>query len=117
MEGSAAFTRLQQQRSRDTLIRIVASAVGLFSPNGFDATRVSDVAREASVPVGTVYKHFADKEALLAAIVARYRACRMREISDCAPLPKPARPACASLSSCISISCSALSVRMRACFA
>ncbi|WP_066845781.1 TetR/AcrR family transcriptional regulator [Croceicoccus marinus] len=82
MEGSAAFTRPQQQRSRDALERIVASAVGLFSRSGFDAARVSDIASEAGVPVGTVYQHFPDKEALLAAIVAGYRACRMREIRE-----------------------------------
>lgn len=82
MEGSAAFTRPQQQRSRDALTRIVASAVALFSRNGFDATRVADIASDAGVPVGSVYQHFADKEALLATIVAGYRACRMREIRE-----------------------------------
>ncbi|WP_052223071.1 TetR/AcrR family transcriptional regulator [Novosphingobium malaysiense] len=80
MEGSETFTRPQQQRSRDSLKRIVTSAVALFSRDGFDATRVSDIAKDACVPVGTVYQHFADKEALLAAIVAGYRACRMLEI-------------------------------------
>ena len=82
MEGSAALTRPQQQRSRDALNRIVKSAVEQFSRNGFDATRVSDIAAQARVPVGTVYQHFADKDALLAAIVAGYRACRMREIGE-----------------------------------
>lgn len=81
MEDSEAFTRPQQQRSREALSRIVTTAVSLFSESGFEATRVTDIARHARVPVGTVYQHFADKEALLAAIVAGYRQCRMREIT------------------------------------
>ncbi|GFM29347.1 TetR family transcriptional regulator [Novosphingobium sp. PY1] len=82
MESSEIFTKPQQQRSRDSLSRIVTSAVTLFSDSGFDATRVSDIAKHARVPVGTVYQHFADKEALLTAIVSGYRTCRMREISE-----------------------------------
>lgn len=88
MEGSEVFIRPQQQRSRDALNRIVTSAVALFSRGGFEATRMSDIAREAGVPVGTVYQHFADKEAMLAAIVAGYRACRMREITGLCETPE-----------------------------
>lgn len=82
MEGSDAFTKPLQKRSRESLGRIVTSAVKLFSSNGLDATRVADIASDAGVPVGSVYKHFIHKEALLAAIVAGYRSCRMREITE-----------------------------------
>ncbi|WP_299309049.1 TetR/AcrR family transcriptional regulator [uncultured Croceicoccus sp.] len=80
MKDSAVFERPRQQRSRDALGRIIVAALRLFSESGFEATRVADVAAEAEVPVGTVYKHFADKDALLAAIVDGYRRCRMQEI-------------------------------------
>lgn len=80
MEGCAAFAQPQQQRSRAALQRIVASGVRLFSANGFDGTRIADIVEDAGVPTGTFYQRFADKEALLDAIVAGYRACRMREI-------------------------------------
>lgn len=82
MENSDVFEKPRQQRSRDALGRIIVAALRLFSESGFDATRVADVAAEAEVPVGTVYKHFADKDALLAAIVEGYRSCRMREIGE-----------------------------------
>ena len=82
MEGSEVFERPRQQRSRDALGRIIVAAVKLFSESGFDTTRVADVAAEAEVPVGTVYKYFADKDALLAAIVEAFRRCRMREIRE-----------------------------------
>ena len=87
MEGSDAFVKPQQRRSKESLGRIVTSAVNLFATKGLDATRVADIASGARVPVGTVYKHFADKEALLAAIVAGYRACRMREITELCTSP------------------------------
>ena len=82
MENSDVFEKPRQQRSRDALGRIIVAALRLFSESGFDATRVADVAAEAEVPVGTVYKHFADKDALLAAIVEGYRSCRMCEIAE-----------------------------------
>jgi len=80
MERCAAFTQPQQKRSREALQRIVVSGVRLFSANGFEGTRISDIVEDAGVPTGTFYQRFADKEALLDAIVAGYRACRMREI-------------------------------------
>jgi AcrR family transcriptional regulator len=88
MEDSEVFQRPRQQRSRDALGRIVVGALKLFSERGFDATRVADVAAEAEVPVGTVYKHFADKHALLAAMVDGYRRCRMREITELCTSPE-----------------------------
>lgn len=80
MEQCEAFARLRQKRSRDAFCRIIAAAVTLFSESGFETTRVSDIARHAKVPVGSVYQHFPDKAALLNGIVAGYRAYRMREI-------------------------------------
>lgn len=82
MADSEVFAKPQQQRSRDALCRVVTSAVALFSQQGFASTRVSDIARHAKVPIGTVYQYFADKEALLVAIFAAYRDCRMREIHE-----------------------------------
>lgn len=95
MEGSDVLARCRQQRSRDSLARIIVAAVTLFSEQGFEATRVSDIAAGACTPIGTVYQHFTDKEAMLNAIVAGYRACRMREIAAlCAsPQARDASPA------------------------
>lgn len=88
MEGCAAFAQPQQKRSREALQRIVASGVRLFSANGFDGTRIADIVEDAGVPTGTFYQRFADKEALLDAIVAGYRACRMREIRTLCTSPE-----------------------------
>lgn len=82
MERSDAFIPPRQQRSREALERIVRAGTRLFSAQGFEATRVADIVEEAGVPTGTFYQRFADKEALLDAIVAGYRACRMAEIQS-----------------------------------
>lgn len=82
LERCAAFSQPQQKRSREALERIIRSGNRLFAANGFEATRIADIVEDAGVPTGTFYQRFADKEALLDAIVAGYRACRMREIRE-----------------------------------
>jgi len=48
---------------------ILKAALAEFSAGGFAATRLDDVARRAGVAKGTIYLHFADKEALFQEIV------------------------------------------------
>lgn len=51
--------------------RLLDAAAALFVRHGFDKTTVSDVATEAGVGKGSVYLHFASKEALLEALMLR----------------------------------------------
>jgi AcrR family transcriptional regulator len=48
---------------------ILAAALDEFSARGFAAARLDDVAERAGVAKGTIYLHFADKEALFQEIV------------------------------------------------
>jgi len=57
--------RADAQRNRD---KIVAAACDCFSEDGLDA-QMEDVARRAGVGVGTVYRHFPTKDALVRALV------------------------------------------------
>jgi AcrR family transcriptional regulator len=57
--------RADARRNRD---RVLAAAREVFGEQGRDA-QVDDVARCAAVGVGTVYRHFPTKEALLTALV------------------------------------------------
>jgi AcrR family transcriptional regulator len=57
--------RADAQRNRD---KIVAAARDCFSEDGLDA-QMEDVARRAGVGVGTVYRHFPTKDALVRALV------------------------------------------------
>jgi TetR/AcrR family transcriptional regulator, transcriptional repressor for nem operon len=57
-------SRAEKERSRE---RIIAAASRLFRARGVDATGVSDVMRTAGLTQGGFYRHFPDKERLLAA--------------------------------------------------
>ena len=57
--------RVDARRNRD---KIVAAAREAFSADGLDA-QIEDVARRAGVGVGTVYRHFPTKDALVRALV------------------------------------------------
>jgi AcrR family transcriptional regulator len=73
--------RADARRNRE---RILESARQVFSESGSEA-QIDDVARRAGVGVGTVYRHFPTKEALLVELVRqkfRNLADRTREALD-----------------------------------
>jgi AcrR family transcriptional regulator len=52
--------------------RILDAAKDLFIERGFPSTSMAEIARRANVVRSTVYNNFADKEAIVAAIMRRY---------------------------------------------
>lgn len=60
--------RADAARNRESLL---AAAEAEFAEHGLEAS-VADIARRAAVAKGTVFRHFATKEELIAAVVARY---------------------------------------------
>jgi AcrR family transcriptional regulator len=62
--SSKRTVRAQERREA-----IISAALDEFVGRGFAATRVDDVARRAGVAKGTIYLHFADKEALFQELV------------------------------------------------
>ncbi len=78
--------RADARRNRE---RILESARAVFAECGADA-QIDDVARHAGVGVGTVYRHFPTKEALLAELVRQkfvLFAARAREALEVAGQP------------------------------
>jgi AcrR family transcriptional regulator len=61
----------------DKRSRLVSAAVGLAYQNGFGATSLADIAREAEVPLGNVYYYFKTKDEIGAMIVEQ----RLAELS------------------------------------
>jgi AcrR family transcriptional regulator len=53
----------------DKRSRLVSAAVGLAYQNGFGATSLTDIAREAEVPLGNLYYYFKTKDEIGEAIV------------------------------------------------
>src|SRR6516225_9634733 len=58
--------RADARRNREA---VIAAAKKLFADQGLDA-QMPDVARDANVGVGTVYRHFPTKDDLIGALVA-----------------------------------------------
>ena len=54
--------------AEDKRRQILAAAVRVFAAQGYEASRVGDVAREAGVAYGLVYHYFGSKDAVLEAV-------------------------------------------------
>lgn len=53
--------------------KILDAALGLFASQGFDGTAVPEVARAAGIATGSIYRHFASKEALVNALYRQWK--------------------------------------------
>ncbi|HEY5186865.1 MAG TPA: helix-turn-helix domain-containing protein [Actinomycetes bacterium] len=79
------------QQAERTRAAVVAAATRLFTANGWAATGMRDVAREAGVATETVYAHFSSKTGLL------QRAMDVAVVGDDAPVALAERPEFAAL--------------------
>jgi AcrR family transcriptional regulator len=66
---SRSATGGRAKRSSARRDAILAAALDEFAARGFAATRLDDVAKRANVAKGTIYLHFADKEALFEELI------------------------------------------------
>ena len=71
MDGAASGTRMAGEERRS---QILAVAVSLFSNRGFRGTTTKEIAHAAGVSEAMVFRHFATKEELYAAILD-HKAC------------------------------------------
>lgn len=67
MTAAERSLRADARRNRES---VLDAAGELFAQRG-DAVQMDEIAERAGVAVGTVYRHFADKQALFAAIIGR----------------------------------------------
>lgn len=72
MTPRAALPSAPDAASPDTRTRILETARRLFHEQGYAATGVSTILREADVFSGSLYHFFPSKEALLAAVLEHY---------------------------------------------
>ena len=71
IEGAASSARMAGEERR---LQILAVAVSLFSQKGFRGTTTKEIAQAAGVSEAMVFRHFATKEELYAAILD-HKAC------------------------------------------
>jgi AcrR family transcriptional regulator len=63
----------RQERSRATMERLLNAAEELLADRPFDDVSIAEITRRAEASVGAFYARFENKEALLSAIIERYR--------------------------------------------
>jgi len=61
-----------QQRSRERVERILDAAAAIVVEEGVDNLKVSDIAKRAGVPLGTLYQFFARKDDIIFALAQRF---------------------------------------------
>jgi AcrR family transcriptional regulator len=62
---------MARQKSEETEERILKAASAIFSQKGFSAATTSEIAREANVAEGTIFKYYPTKKDLLHGIVLK----------------------------------------------
>jgi AcrR family transcriptional regulator len=75
----------------DTADAILAAALELFVERGFHGTSVPSVAERAGVAAGTIYHHFASKEALVNALYKHWKCAISARVLDGFPFDRPPR--------------------------
>ena len=63
--------RRQAERPRDRRDRIVSTAANLFGTDGFAHVSIADIARQEGITGPAIYRHFASKQLILDAVIAR----------------------------------------------
>jgi len=92
MEVAKGRKARAEQRGLPVGEALVRAGQRLFSKHPVDAVAIDDIVREAQVAKGSFYKHFPDKEALLAAVSARIRDRIEQEVTTAnAEVEDPAR--------------------------
>ena len=68
----------QGERSERSRTAILDAALELFSHRGYGATSMRDIASQAGVSTGSVYHHFADKEAIFRVLLEQFQGITQR---------------------------------------
>lgn len=74
-------------KSSERTIQLLAAAATCFARRGFHRTTMDEIAREANVSAGLIYRHFASKDALVVAIVEQHRAEQLARIAAASTQP------------------------------
>jgi AcrR family transcriptional regulator len=70
-----------QRRSRERVERILRAAEQLVVARGVEALSTREVALRADIPVATLYQYFADRDAIISALIERHVGSMDRRIA------------------------------------
>jgi AcrR family transcriptional regulator len=85
----ATKTLTEKQEARRQ--RVIEAATAAAARGGYDAVQMRDVAAEANVALGTLYRYFSSKDQLLVAVLSQWARELQRQLA--AHPPKGATPA------------------------
>ena len=68
----ATRDELTEEIARKRKQQILKAAFTVISRKGYGSAKAADIAKEASVSVGTIYKYFKNKHSLFLAVIDRY---------------------------------------------
>jgi len=74
MSKNSTRTAPQQIRSQQRVDLILDTAAVLFSESGYENASTNAIAERAGISIGSLYRYFPDKDAILRALAGRYRA-------------------------------------------
>ena len=104
VEPDSSEPRTSEPRTRDPKAKsekLHAAAMRLFAAEGFEAASIAGIAREAGMAVGTVYRFYPNKLALLRAmhdaLETAFVACLVQAWNDPAPPPQRLDRVCEAL--------------------
>lgn len=82
MAADSLFSAPKQQRSRETLDRVLEAATDLLQDVGYDAMRIAEVSERANVGTASIYARVGSKHGLMLAVQARMVEQLDREAED-----------------------------------
>jgi AcrR family transcriptional regulator len=71
-----------QERSRNSLEKVLRAAKTLFLEKGFEETTITEISKLSGVSVGSIYHRFADKQAILQTVLEGYRRTRFAQVQE-----------------------------------
>lgn len=81
-DGTTDRTPRWSRRKEARPAEIIDAAMNVFIEKGYAAAKLDDVAKQAGVAKGTLYRYFADKEALFRAVVQGALTANLRALEE-----------------------------------
>lgn len=72
----------RQSRAQATCDAIITATTQVLVKDGYDAVNTNHIARVAGVSVGSVYQYYSSKEALVMAVMERYREAGLTDLEE-----------------------------------
>lgn len=77
-QTNAMRARPSQARGKARVRTILLAALELFKERGYEAVSTNDIAERANVPIGSLYRYYPNKDAIVAALTQLY----VEDVSD-----------------------------------